>query len=124
VRSRIAIAVTVVLVVAAGIGVGVWSLRAAHPPAAAVAPAAVRPEMVNVSIDSEPRGAEFVLDGAPAIHGRTPFVGQLPRSNQLRTLRLSLPGYDRAVLNVTVHSDLVTQVVLKPATAPREKANF
>jgi hypothetical protein len=81
-------------------------------------PAHPEPQLAHISIDSDPRGADFSLDGTPSLHGKTPFVGQLPISAAPRTLTLTRPGYEDAVVHVTVRADLTTQVVLRPAGPP------
>jgi len=87
-----------------------------QPPAnaAAVAPlpiAPAPPETLNpVAVDSDPSGAEIVMDGA--IVGRTP--AELPRPDRgERVLELRLAGYARELVKLTASTPDMLRITLK-----------
>ena len=84
------------------------------PPRPAPAPA---PAPAQVTLLSEPRGAEIEIDGAPA--GRTPLTIGFP-AGQTRSVRLHLAGYEPAEQTLDGKTPLVTVTLKRHArSTPR-----
>lgn len=60
-------------------------------PVVDAAPTVVAPAVVAIELDSEPAGADVIVDGVTL--GQTPFRGELPPVAAEREVRLRLRGY-------------------------------
>jgi hypothetical protein len=94
------------------------SAQAAPPlPAVPVAPTAAA-NSVRVAIAATPKRAQITLDGEPLSN---PFVGELPKDNQLHQLEVRATGYRTERRPILMGSDLAISLELTPEAArPRE----
>jgi hypothetical protein len=84
------------------------------PPAPVPAPAPVEPApapMVTIRFDSEPQGAEVLVDGA--VVGVTPLDRRLKRSEGTASVQLRLAGHDSYEARLSLAED----TSIKPALA-------
>jgi hypothetical protein len=84
---------------------------AAAPAAAAAAPVAVEPVEIAISVQSQPAGADVLLDGA--LLGKTPYRGALPRGEGTVTLVLRLAGYKDRKLTAPARAPITETVKLE-----------
>jgi serine/threonine protein kinase len=87
--------------------------------AAAVAPAAVRtPTKIRITIASVPPGAAVMIDGES--RGKTPYAGELERTDAPAEIKLTLAGYLATTRKITLGDDVALSISLEPA--PRAPA--
>jgi serine/threonine-protein kinase len=98
--------------------------RASPAPAAALAPAPViaqpakpvEPAYVQLTLDSEPRGADVLVDGVRI--GATPLDDRVAAGAATRVYAIVLEGYEPSVVTLGTARDSGQRVALKKKTAP------
>ena len=98
-----------------------WYLNRTSPPPPPVAhnpvvsPTARAPSTtVNLTIESDPPGAEVRVAADGALLGRTPLTKSLPRANGVIEVDVHLNGYQDGRLQLNTNTDGAIRVTLSP----------
>jgi hypothetical protein len=71
------------------------------------------PELVELTIESAPEGAEVRLSGSRKVLGTTPYVHKAERGGKRLTFTLTLSGYSRERVSLSANEDGSKRVELK-----------